>query len=257
MAIDKLKVHLTCRVVELTGEVHDLQRRCEGEEARVEEEELRIPERAESPPAHFTGGKGVLTQWVHSVTHQVLFGYFLKDTHQFAHILPTGYMISGYFMEELTMSGSEPRGFAQKIPTGFLSGYFYKVPTMYPYPKSTWWVTAGRMVSKPTMNSQCTHWCLVVQYENRLVPIDDEVIEIHEEEFYWNTGIVRRDTPCLEFDPYAEFVPDLELNSDMELPNYDDLSNVDLNEIRQQNWANEELVRTALEAVQRIHRDPD
>jgi hypothetical protein len=29
----------------------------------------------------------------------------------------------------------EPRGFTQKIPTGFLSGYFYKVPTMYPVGK--------------------------------------------------------------------------------------------------------------------------
>jgi hypothetical protein len=56
-------------------------------------------------PSSHTGGKGVLTQWVHCefivgfetirpvVTHQVLFGYFLKDTHQFAHILPTGYMV--------------------------------------------------------------------------------------------------------------------------------------------------------------------
>ena len=57
-----------------------------------------------------TGGKGVLTQWVHCefivgfetirpvVTHQVLFGYFLKDTHQFTCILPTGYMV-GTFTE--------------------------------------------------------------------------------------------------------------------------------------------------------------
>ncbi|KAF9783983.1 hypothetical protein BJ322DRAFT_1109836 [Thelephora terrestris] len=98
---------------------------------------------------------------------------------------------------------------------------------------------------------------LMVQYENQLVPIDDEVIEIREEEFYRNTGVVRRDTPHLEFDPYAEFVPDSELNSDTELPNYDNLSDVDPNEIRQQNWANKELVRTALEAVQRICRDLD
>ncbi|KAF9778107.1 hypothetical protein BJ322DRAFT_1025208 [Thelephora terrestris] len=40
-----------------------------------------------------TGGKGVLTQWVHFVTHQVHVGYFLRDTHQFACILPTGYMV--------------------------------------------------------------------------------------------------------------------------------------------------------------------
>jgi hypothetical protein len=51
------------------------------------------------------GCKGILTQWVHCefivgfetilpvVTHQVLFGYFLKDIHQFAHILPTRYMV--------------------------------------------------------------------------------------------------------------------------------------------------------------------
>ena len=29
----------------------------------------------------------------------------------------------------------EPMGFAQKIPTGPLSGYFDKVPTMYPVGK--------------------------------------------------------------------------------------------------------------------------
>ncbi|KAF9779722.1 hypothetical protein BJ322DRAFT_1024159 [Thelephora terrestris] len=100
---------------------------------------------------------------------------------------------------------------------------------------------------------------LVVQYENRLVPIDDEVVEIQEEEFYRNVGVVRRDTPAprpefvstpwgarrqwpaLEYDPYAEFVPDSEPNSDTELPDYEDLSDVDPNEIREQNWANEEL----------------
>jgi hypothetical protein len=121
---------------------------------------------------------------------------------------------------------------------------------------------------------------LVVQYENRLVPIDDEVVEIQEEEFYRNVGVVRRDTPvprrrmnplititdttlprnrwpALEFDPYAEFVPDSEPNSDTELPDYADLSDVDPNEIREQNWANEELVRTALETIQRIRRDID
>jgi hypothetical protein len=157
----------------LSGEVRDLQRRCNEPEVRVEEEELEVPERAESPPAR-----------------------------------------------------------------------------------------------------------LVVQYENRLVPIDDEVVEIQEEEFYQNVGVVRRDTPvprrrmtplitvtdttlprnrwpALEFDPYAEFVPDSEPNSDSELPDYADLSDVDPNEIREQNWANEELVRTALEAIQRIRRDID
>ncbi|KAF9779736.1 hypothetical protein BJ322DRAFT_1024170 [Thelephora terrestris] len=100
---------------------------------------------------------------------------------------------------------------------------------------------------------------LVVQYENRLVPIDDEVVEIGSDEFYQNVGVVRRDTPrpefvstpwgarrqwpALEYDPYAEFVPDSEPNSDTELPDYDDLSDVDPNEIREQNWLNEELVR--------------
>ncbi|KAF9778678.1 hypothetical protein BJ322DRAFT_1024971 [Thelephora terrestris] len=48
--------------------------------------------------------------------------------------------------------------------------------------------------------------------------------------------------PVQDFDPYTEFVPDSEPNSDTEdLPNYDDLSDVDPNEIREQNWANEEL----------------
>ncbi|KAF9781678.1 hypothetical protein BJ322DRAFT_1023052 [Thelephora terrestris] len=151
------KVRLTRRVSELTGEVRDLQRRCNEPEVRVEEEELPIPERAESPPTR-----------------------------------------------------------------------------------------------------------LVVQYENRLVPIDDEVVEIQEEEFYRNVRVVCRDTPvprrrmtplitvtdmtlprnrwpALEFDPYAEFVPDSEPNSDTELPDYADLSDVDPSEIREQNWANEEL----------------
>ncbi|KAF9777692.1 hypothetical protein BJ322DRAFT_1025617 [Thelephora terrestris] len=45
------KVCLSHCVSELTGEVCDLQRRCQGPEVRVEEEELMIPERAESPPA--------------------------------------------------------------------------------------------------------------------------------------------------------------------------------------------------------------
>ncbi|KAF9783665.1 hypothetical protein BJ322DRAFT_1109522 [Thelephora terrestris] len=114
---------------------------------------------------------------------------------------------------------------------------------------------------------------LLVRHENRLVPIDDEVIEIGSEEFYQNVGVVRRDTPrpefvstpwgsrrqwpALEYDPYAEFVPDSEPNSDTELPDYDDLSDVDPNEIREQNWLNEELVRSALEVVQRIRRDID
>ncbi|KAF9784555.1 hypothetical protein BJ322DRAFT_1021287 [Thelephora terrestris] len=162
------KVRLNRRISELTGEVRDLQRRCNEPEVRVEEEELEVPERAESPPAR-----------------------------------------------------------------------------------------------------------LVVQYENRLVPIDDEVVEIQEEEFYRNVGVVRRDTPAprpefvstpwgarrqwptLEYDPYAEFVPDSEPNSDTDLPDYEDLSDVDPNEIREQNWANEELVRAALETVQRIRRDID
>ncbi|KAF9783909.1 hypothetical protein BJ322DRAFT_1021668 [Thelephora terrestris] len=98
---------------------------------------------------------------------------------------------------------------------------------------------------------------LLVRHENRLVPVDDEVIEIGSDEFYQNVGVVRRDTPrpefvstpwgsrrqwpALEYDPYAEFVPDSEPNSDTELPDYDDLSDVDPNEIREQNWLNEEL----------------
>jgi hypothetical protein len=114
---------------------------------------------------------------------------------------------------------------------------------------------------------------LLVRHENRLVPIDDEVIEIGSDKFYQNVGVVRRDTPhsefvstpwgsrrqwpALEYDPYAEFVPDSEPNSDTELPDYEDLSDVDPNEIREQNWANEELVRSALEVVQRIIRDVD
>ncbi|KAF9787089.1 hypothetical protein BJ322DRAFT_1107163 [Thelephora terrestris] len=98
---------------------------------------------------------------------------------------------------------------------------------------------------------------LLVRHENRLVPVDDEVIEIGSDEFYQNVGVVRWDTPrpefvstpwgsrrqwpALEYDPYAEFVPDSEPNSDMELPDYDDLSDVDPNEIREQNWLNEEV----------------
>ncbi|KAF9778868.1 hypothetical protein BJ322DRAFT_1024741 [Thelephora terrestris] len=153
------KVHLTRRVSELTGEVRDLQRRCNKPEVQVEEEELEvlhrarspiIPNQAESPPAH-----------------------------------------------------------------------------------------------------------LLVRYENRLVPVDDEVIEIGSDEFYQNVGVIRRDTPhpefvstpwgsrrqwpALEYDPYAEFVPNSEPNSDTELPDYDDLSNVDPKEIWEQNWLNEEL----------------
>ncbi|KAF9786340.1 hypothetical protein BJ322DRAFT_1020397 [Thelephora terrestris] len=154
------KVRLTRRISELTGEVRDLQRRCNEPEVRVEEEEEEevlhragspiIPNRAESPPAR-----------------------------------------------------------------------------------------------------------LLVRHENRLVPIDDEVIEIGSDEFYQNVGVVCRDTPrpefvstpwgsrrqwpALEYDPYAEFVPDSEPNSDTELPDYDDLSDVDPNKIREQNWLNEEL----------------
>jgi hypothetical protein len=157
----------------LTGEVRDLQRRCNEPEVRVEEEEPMIPFRAESPPARF-----------------------------------------------------------------------------------------------------------IIPVEGRLVPINDEVVEIRSDEFYQNLGVVRRDTPrpvrrltplitvtdttlprnqwpVQDFDPYAEFVPDSEPNSDDELLDYGDLSDVDPNEIRQRNWADEELVRTALEAVQRIRRDLD
>jgi hypothetical protein len=152
----------------LTGEVRDLQRRCNEPEVRVEEEEPMIPSRAESPAARFA-----------------------------------------------------------------------------------------------------------VRYENRLVPIDDEVVEIQEEEFYRNVGVVRRDTPrpgytpgvapphggchwpALDYDPYAELAPDSEPNSDTELPDPEDLSDVDPNEIREENWRNEELVRNALELVRRIRRDVD
>ncbi|KAF9780496.1 hypothetical protein BJ322DRAFT_1023762 [Thelephora terrestris] len=154
------KVRLTRRVSELTGEVRDLQRRCNEPEVRVEEEESEVPHRAGSP------------------------------------IIP------------------------------------------------------NRAESPPAR--------LLVRHENRLVPVDDEVIEIGSDEFYQNVGVVRRDTPrpefvstpwgsrrqwpALEYDPYAEFVPDSEPNSDTELPDYDDLSDVDPNEIREQNWLNEELV---------------
>ncbi|KAF9784719.1 hypothetical protein BJ322DRAFT_1109427 [Thelephora terrestris] len=169
------KVHLTRRISELTGEVRDLQRRCNKLEVRVEEEELEVPHRAGSP------------------------------------------------------------------------------------------IVPNRAESPPAR--------LLVCHENRLVPVDDEVIEIGSDEFYQNIGVVCRDTPCpefvstpwgsrrqwpaLEYDPYAEFVPDSEPNSDTELPDYDDLSDVDPNEIREQNWVNEELVRSALEVVQRIRRDID
>ncbi|KAF9791322.1 hypothetical protein BJ322DRAFT_1104989 [Thelephora terrestris] len=169
------KVRLTRRISELTGEVRDLQRRCNEPEVQVEEEEPEVPYRAGSP------------------------------------IIP------------------------------------------------------NRAESPPAR--------LLVRHENRLVPIDDEVIEIGSDEFYQNVGVVRRDTPrpefvstpwgsrrqwpALEYDPYAEFVPDSEPNSDTELPDYDDLSDVDPNEIREQNWLNEELVRSALEVVQRIRRDID
>ncbi|KAF9778061.1 hypothetical protein BJ322DRAFT_1025417 [Thelephora terrestris] len=49
--LDDDRVCLTRRVSELTGEVRDFQRRCQGEEVCVEEEEPMIPEQAESPPA--------------------------------------------------------------------------------------------------------------------------------------------------------------------------------------------------------------
>ncbi|KAF9784125.1 hypothetical protein BJ322DRAFT_1109984 [Thelephora terrestris] len=144
------KVRLTRRVSELTGEVRDLQRRCNEPEVRVEEEEPEVPHRAGSP------------------------------------IIP------------------------------------------------------NRAESPPAR--------LLVRHENRLVPIDDEVIEIGSDEFYQNVGVVRRDTPRPEFVstpwgsrrqwPALEYDP----NSDTELPDYDDLSDVDPNEIREQNWLNEELV---------------
>ncbi|KAF9779775.1 hypothetical protein BJ322DRAFT_1221268 [Thelephora terrestris] len=154
------KVCLTRRISELTGEVQDLQRRCNEPEVRVEEEELEVPHWAGSP------------------------------------IIP------------------------------------------------------NRAESPPAR--------LLVRHENRLVPVDDEVIEIGSDEFYQNVGVVRRDTPrpefvstpwgarrqwpALEYDSYAKFVPDSEPNSDTELPDYNDLSDVDPNEIREQNWLNEELV---------------
>ncbi|KAF9789848.1 hypothetical protein BJ322DRAFT_1018427 [Thelephora terrestris] len=170
------KVRLTRRISELTGEVRDLQRRCNGPEVRVEEEELEVPHRAGSP------------------------------------IIP------------------------------------------------------NRAESPPAR--------LLVRHENRLVPIDDEVIEIGSDEFYQNVGVVRRDTPrpefvstpwgsrrqwpALEYDPYAEFVPDSEPNSDTELPDYDDLSDVDPNEIWEQNWLNEELgqINKPVDFCERGNRGP-
>ncbi|KAF9783322.1 hypothetical protein BJ322DRAFT_1022016 [Thelephora terrestris] len=169
------KVRLTRRISELTGEVQDLQRRCNEPEVQVEEEELEVPHRDGSP------------------------------------------------------------------------------------------IVPNRAESPPAR--------LLVCHENRLVPVDDEVIEIGSDEFYQNLGVVCRDTPrpefmstpwgsrcqwpALEYDPYAEFVPDSEPNSDTELPDYDNLSDVDPNKIREQNWVNEELVRSALEVVPRIRRDID
>ncbi|KAF9789379.1 hypothetical protein BJ322DRAFT_1177386 [Thelephora terrestris] len=153
------KVRLTRCISKLTGEVRDLQRRCNEPEVQVEEEELEVPHRAGSP------------------------------------IIPNR---------------------AESLPAR-----------------------------------------LLVRHENRLVPVDNEVIEIGSDEFYQNVGVVRRDTPrpesvsipwgsrrqwpALEYDPYAEFVPDSEPNSDTELPDYENLSYVDPNEIREQNWVNEEL----------------
>ncbi|KAF9780951.1 hypothetical protein BJ322DRAFT_1163858 [Thelephora terrestris] len=79
------------------------------------------------------------------------------------------------------------------------------------------------------------------------VRVEEEELEVPE----------RAESPpaCL-FDPYAEFVPDLEPNSDTELPDYEDLSDVDPNEIREQNWANEELMRAALETSSRGNGGP-
>ncbi|KAF9784734.1 hypothetical protein BJ322DRAFT_1021421 [Thelephora terrestris] len=126
------KVRLTRRISELTGEVRDLQRRCNRPEVQVEEEELEVLEQAESPPAH-----------------------------------------------------------------------------------------------------------LVVQYKNRLVPIDDEVVEIQEEEFYRNVR-VEDDSPDHGYG--YDFAEEPMAGSGVRsLPDYGDLSDVDPNEIREQNWANEEL----------------
>ncbi|KAF9790305.1 hypothetical protein BJ322DRAFT_1017051 [Thelephora terrestris] len=48
---------------------------------------------------------------------------------------------------------------------------------------------------------------------------------------------------------------DSEPNSDTELPDYDNLLDVDLNEIWQRNWEDLPLVERALELVQRMNRD--
>ncbi|KAF9778465.1 hypothetical protein BJ322DRAFT_1214788 [Thelephora terrestris] len=167
------KVRLTHHVSELTGEVRDLQRKCNEPEVQVEEEEPEVPYWAGSP------------------------------------IIPNR---------------------AESLPAR-----------------------------------------LLVRHENRLVPIDDEVIEIGSDEFYQNVGVIRRDTPrpefvstpwgsrrqwpALEYDPYAEFVPDSEPNSDTELPDYDDLSDMDPNEIREQNWLNEELVERLEREVKEAKAD--
>jgi hypothetical protein len=120
----------------------------------------------------------------------------------------------------------------------------------------------------------------VIPVEGRLVPIDDEVISITSDEFYQNLGVVRRNAPrpvrrltplitvtdytlprgqwpVQDYNPYAEFVPDSEPNSDSELPDYDDLSDVDPNEIRERNLQDVELLRATLELVQRARRDLD
>ncbi|KAF9779903.1 hypothetical protein BJ322DRAFT_1113213 [Thelephora terrestris] len=88
------------------------------------------------------------------------------------------------------------------------------------------------------LQRRCQGEEFVVPVEGRLVPINDEVIEIHEEESYRNIRVVCRDTPrpcgrgltplitvidptlsrnqwpALEFNLYAKFVPDSEPNSD-------------------------------------------
>ncbi|KAF9784726.1 hypothetical protein BJ322DRAFT_1021414 [Thelephora terrestris] len=81
-------------------------------------------------------------------------GYFLRDTHQFACILPTGYMIGGYFMKELSMSGlGELMGISQKVPNMYLVGNdwansfkTHNELTMYPLgtPSSDWGTVAKK-----------------------------------------------------------------------------------------------------------------
>ncbi|KAF9777625.1 hypothetical protein BJ322DRAFT_1025639 [Thelephora terrestris] len=153
------KIRLTHCISELTGEVRDLQRRCNEPEVHVEEEEPMIPSRAESPPARFVVKIG-------SDEFYQNLGVVHRDT---------------------------PRPVRRLTPLITV--------TDYTLPRNQW--------------------------------------------------------PVQEFDLYAEFNPDSEPNSDDDLPDYGDLSDVDPNEIRQRNWANEELVRATLEAVQRICQDLD